>query len=377
MRIWILAENWPPRVGGIERYLTGIAGNLKGHEVTVIAPIRLVPLACLPDRQAQGKPQIIRKRFFYPLWPKWYPLYRFLLKKARNEKPDIILCGKALFEGRLALQLKKKLGIGYVVCTYGMEIATWSAHPRIRKQLVRVLEYADRILYINQKIKDELIALGTQSEQLISLYPGIDPATLNQKTKNGVLKKYNIQQPYILTVARLVPRKGLDDLIEACGRIDDKKRIQLVIVGDGPQRQYLEEHAKKFGVFAIFTGSIPDEELYALYCNAAVFALTPIELPGDYEGFGIVYCEAAYFGLPIVGTTTGGVIEAVEHGVTGILAKPGDIPAITDALATLLTNTALAQQYADAGRRRVKEKFTWNATMRSFTAYLANSNPSG
>lgn len=372
MRIWILAENWPPRVGGIERYLTGIAGNLKGHEVTVIAPVRLVP----PTAElAQGKPQIIRKRFFYPLWPKWYFLYRFLLKKARSEKPDIILCGKALFEGRLALKLKKKLGIGYVVCTYGMEIATWSAHPRIRKQLVHVLEHADRILYINQKTKDELLALGAQEQQLISLYPGVDPAILDQKKNQDVLKKYNIQQLYILTVARLVPRKGIDDLIEACGQIGE--RIQLVIVGDGSEQQHLEEHAKKFGVSAAFIGSIFDEELYALYRSAAIFALTPKELPGDYEGFGIVYCEAAYFGVPVIGTKTGGVIEAVEDGVTGILASPGDIPAIAKALTTLLTNTALAHQYGDAGRRRVLEKFTWNATMRPFTAYLANSNPSG
>lgn len=381
MRIWFIAENWPPRIGGIERYLMGIADNLAGHEITVFAPNITQPLLRkergtrslpLPEGGLEGV-GVIRKRFFYPMWPKWLPLYFFLAKKVRQEKPDLIICGKALFEGRLALKLKKKLGIPYIVCTYGMEIATWTASSRIRKQLIRVLQNADSVLYINKQTKEELLTLGMQEERLVLQYPGIDIETLQiSPNSQDVLQKYSIQAPYIISVGRLVARKGFDDLIEAYSHI--KTPVQLVIVGDGPERTNLEHHAKTLGVTPTFTGGVSEEELHALYAHASVFALTPKELPGDYEGFGIVYCEAAYFALPVVGTRTGGVAEAVENGVTGILALPNHPKSITEALEKLLADPMLAIKYGEAGKKRIVELFTWNTTMNNLRSYLANLN---
>lgn len=375
MRIWILAENWPPRIGGIERYLTGIAQHLDGHSVTVIAPPPLLTKESLPAGQAGlGEVSVIRKRFFYPMWPKWLPLYFFLSKKAKQEKPDLIICGKALFEGRLALILKEKYKIPYIVCTYGMEIATWSASKRIRKQLIRVLQNADAVLYINKKTKEELLALGVPEEKLMLQYPGIDVENLQvPQNSHDTLKKYNIQTPYIISVGRLVARKGFDDLIEAYSHV--KIPIQLALVGDGPERANLEHHAKTLGVSPLFLGSVPDEELHALYAHASIFALTPKELPGDYEGFGIVYCEAAYFGLPVVGTRTGGVAEAIENGITGILALPNHPKSITEALEKLLKDPILATKYGEAGKKRVTDKFTWDVTMNTLKSFLANLNP--
>ncbi len=392
MRIWILAENWPPRIGGIERYLTGIAGHLKGHQVTAI-----VPSPPLLTKERLGEVSVLRKKFFYPMWPKWLPLYFFLSKRSRQEKPDVIICGKALFEGRLALKLKQKYNIPYIVCTYGMEIATWSASGRIRKQLIRVVTNADSVLYINKKTKGELLALGVSEEKLTLQYPGIDIDALRvPQNSEDVLKKYHIQKPYIISVGRLVARKGFDDLIEAYSHLKnnvipasepestssgsrviarDDTAVSLVIVGDGPERANLERHAKTLGVTPTFTGSVSEEELHALYAHASVFALTPKELPGDYEGFGIVYCEAAYFGLPVVGTRTGGVSEAVENGVTGILALPNHPKSITEALEKLLNNPALATQYGEAGKKRVVDRFTWNETLSGLKLYLDNLVP--
>ncbi|OGY31329.1 MAG: hypothetical protein A2805_00215 [Candidatus Andersenbacteria bacterium RIFCSPHIGHO2_01_FULL_46_36] len=384
MRIWILAENWPPRIGGIERYLTGIAGNLTGHDVTVIAPrLQRTPTPAAsgdsPLSKGEKSATIIRKRFFHPMWPKWLPLYFFLSKKAKQEKPGLIIGGKALFEGRLALKLKEKYKIPYVICTYGMEIATWTASRRIRTQLIRVLQNADAVLYINKKTKEELLTLGVQEERLVLQYPGINVETLQiSPNSKDVLQKYNIQAPYIISVGRLVARKGFDDLIEAYSHI--KTPVQLVIVGDGPERANLERHAKTLGVTPTFTGSVSEEELHALYAHASVFALTPKELPGDYEGFGIVYCEAAYFGLPAIGTRTGGVAEAVENGVTGILALPNHPKSITEALAKLLNDPTLATQYGQAGKQRVLQKFQWKESIKMLEKVLENivvrnSNP--
>ncbi len=370
MRIWLIAENWSPRVGGIENYLTGIAEHLKGHEVTVITPTLRTP-----SRSPLSKGEkyaVIRKRFSWkPLWPAWLPLYLFLSRKAKKERPDVIICGKALMEGRIAVLLKKKYNIPFVICTYGMEIASWSTHPRIKKQLAQVLQDAARILYINKKTKQELIELGIPEQKLSVLYPGITPALLDSKNNpDEVMKRYGITQPYILCVARLVGRKGIADLIEAYSLLDAK--VSLVIVGDGTERKNLEKHSKNLGVNPIFTGSISDEDLHALYERAEIFTLTPKELPGDYEGFGIVYCEAAYFELPVVGTYTGGVPEAVENNVTGILAQPNHPKSIKNALQKLLENPDLAKQYGQAGKQRVLQKFQWETIITQLTDILKN-----
>ncbi len=391
MRVWLIAENWAPRVGGIERYLMGIASHMQGHEVTVFAPLAPAPTFAQAspfakaspfanaseDRSVgeQGKLNVIRKRFSWkPLRPSWLPLYLFLARKARQEKPDIIICGKALMEGRVARLLYKKYGIPYVVCTYGMEISTWKSRKRIRNQLASVLEDASAVLYINEQTKQELHELGVREDRMKAVYPGIDATSYTAPADSEeVLARLGIHTPYILTVARLVARKGLDDLIRAVAELtrqSGEPDVRLVIVGDGPERKPLETLAKKLGVGAKFLGAIPDDDVRALYSRADLFALTPKELPGDYEGFGIVYLEAALFGLPVVGTKTGGVAGAVQNGVTGILAEPNNPESIAQALATLITDKALAQQYGQAGKERVLQEFTWGNIMKRFTAIL-------
>ena len=240
-----------------------------------------------------------------------------------------------------------------------MEIATWSSQPKNRKRLVTVLTHADKVLCINKQTQQELETLGVPVDRLAILYPGIHPETLAKaENTQEVLAKYKISGPYILTVARLVKRKGIDDLIQAYANLTSEK-IPLVIVGDGPEKESLAAQAKTIGDTIIFTGAVSDTELHTLYANATLFALTPKELPGDYEGFGIVYMEAAYYGLPTLGTTTGGVSEAVEDGVTGILAQPGNIESISRGLHTLLTQPTLAKQYGEAGKERALASFTW------------------
>ncbi|HSX24956.1 MAG TPA: glycosyltransferase family 4 protein, partial [Candidatus Andersenbacteria bacterium] len=107
--------------------------------------------------------------------------------------------------------------------------------------------------------------------------------------------------------------------------------------------------------------ALSDEDIHALYSRATLFALPPKELVGDYEGFGIVYCEAAFFGLPVVATRTGGIPEAVKDNETGILVEPGNSNAIADAILQLLDNPALATHYGEVGKQRVLDLFQWNS----------------
>lgn len=363
MRIWIITENWAPRIGGIERYIQGVARTLtvNGHKVSVFAPRGSTAVSDITP---------IQSTFFWPvIKPSWMPFALYLLVRAILKRPDAIICGKALFEGRVARLLKKTVGVPYVVCTYGMEIATWKSHIKTSTQASHVLHDAAYVLVMNTQTKESVIKLGAHEDRIVFLYPGIDAEKLNKKyNPDDVLKKYTITTPYILTVSRLVQRKGVDDLISAISKLETS--INHVIVGDGPEREHLEQLAQELHVPIQFLGAISDEDIHALYSKATIFALTPKELPGDYEGFGIVYNEAAFFGLPVVGTNTGGVPEAVLDGKTGILAESGNPDSIAQAITTLLDNPDKATQYGEMGKQRVMDEFQWSSVIKKLESIL-------
>lgn len=339
MKYLLLTENWPPRIGGIEKYLSGLAWGLQksGKTVEVVAPKARGSEAPVLGIAA------IRKRFFYPiLKPSWLALFIFLWRKIKREGDVTLLCGKALFEGLIGHYLKKYLGTKYVVFTYGMEINHWKSVPYITRKLVRSLTNADAVIVINKEIQSTLVELGVSKDRIHTIYPAIDPdfskRIASNSNNSGVLEKHNIKKPYILSVGRFVPRKGFDDLIEAFAKLDQVKHesVQLVIAGDGPDRKRIEKIAEAEYVRPVFVGAVSDDELAVLYSNANMFALTPKNDNGDIEGYGIVYLEAAAAGLPIVATKTGGVPEALTGIPRSTMVAPGDIQAISSALADSL-----------------------------------------
>lgn len=342
MKIVLLAENWEPRIGGIERYLKGIVETLQknGLAVDVIGPSK--------------------KRLFWPfIKPAWLPLFIFLWRKAKRKDFQALLCGKALFEGLVGYYLKKYLGVPFVVFTYGMEIRKWS---RTSKNLVKVLRHADYVIYINDVTKKELKELGVREEQLLKVQPGIQPAPTPGESASPT-HAGEVARRYILSVGRLIPRKGFDVLIEAFAKLDQTRfsDVELWIVGEGPERKKLEEIAEQNLVqdSVKFLGTVQDEKLQKLYAGAEIFALTPREIDGDIEGFGIVYLEAAAYGVPAVGTVTGGVPEAVIHDKTGLLAPPDNAKVTAIALMQLLANSDLRRKLGRGAQMRVQQEFTW------------------
>lgn len=365
MKIWLLAENWPPRIGGIENYLTHIASGLAlNHDVTVIAPSG----STAPDTNYR----LVTKRFFWPLLkPAWLPLYYWMKKQ---EQPDLVLCGKALFEGLLA----RRLGVPYVVFTYAMEIKTWQV-GRTRKKLQRVLADAHRVVYINEVTRQHLLELGVAKKQLVKVQPGVDQRFLNTVSAaliTSTALHYQVTQPYILAVGRLIPRKGFDILIEAFSKLDQTKwpNHQLAIVGSGPELASLQRLAKEqFMERSIrFLTDVPDKHLPALYAGAEIFALTPRETPEDMEGFGIVYLEAAAAGIPTIATKTGGAQEAVVNNETGIVVPADNPQELQKALTKLLSDEQLRTQLGKAGQERVQKSFTWTVQIQKLLQEISH-----
>jgi glycosyltransferase involved in cell wall biosynthesis len=167
--------------------------------------------------------------------------------------------------------------------------------------------------------------------------------------------------PLILSVGRLVEKKGFSDLLEAYGRLDaEGHRFGGVICGDGPLRAALLVQRDELGLTdsVSLIGARTQRELLALYQRADVFALVPfVAADGDRDGVPNVLMEAMACGLPVVSTLTGGIPDLVRHGENGLLAPPRDIETVARHLAELLEDAERRRTLGASARATVEEHF--------------------
>jgi len=164
----------------------------------------------------------------------------------------------------------------------------------------------------------------------------------------------------ILTVGNLVERKGHDVVLKSLPKVlKEVPNTVYLIVGDGEQKQNLKELVDELGLGeqVIFTGRVPEKELPQYYNACDVFIMPSREIGSDIEGFGIVFLEAGACSKPVIGGRSGGIIDAVEDGVSGILVDPTNVDEISQTLITLLTDDELARRLGRQGRKRVEEDF--------------------
>jgi phosphatidylinositol alpha-1,6-mannosyltransferase len=166
----------------------------------------------------------------------------------------------------------------------------------------------------------------------------------------------------VLTLCNLIPKKGIDKVMEAVEILADEHDILYVVAGVGPDRKRLEGLAEKLGISSrvVFTGRVPENRIASLYAACDIFVMpTRIEADGSVEGFGIVYLEAGSQGVPVIGPRIGGSADAIEDGVTGYLVDAADVSEIARRMRQLLENPALARQMGSAGRERATRPTDW------------------
>ncbi len=167
-----------------------------------------------------------------------------------------------------------------------------------------------------------------------------------------------------LFVGRHIERKGIIHLIDAFALLPPD-RFELVIAGEGDQTEALRARAAAIpGGHIRFTGRLPAEQLREAYAAAHAFVLPAIiDSRGDTEGLGVVLVEATEYGLPLVASAVGGIVDVVEEGVTGLALPPQDPPAIAQALRRLAEDPALAETLVAGARARVRALFDWDRVM--------------
>jgi glycosyltransferase involved in cell wall biosynthesis len=163
----------------------------------------------------------------------------------------------------------------------------------------------------------------------------------------------------VLTVARLIEKKGMGDLVAACGILVRRGvPLRLEVVGDGPLRDELEAEARREGVHAVFRGALPNEQVLDRYRRATVFGLPCVVAEsGDRDGLPTSVLEAMALGLPVVTTSVNGLAEAVVHERTGLVVPGRDPASLADALERLLGDPELRDSLARQAREHVEKRF--------------------
>ena len=367
MSLLILANDFPPSVGGIQRYVYGLAVALRhsGEEVAVIAaeqpqaaefdaaspvPILRVPAA----RRFQAARNLADGAMGY------------VHKASHRQEIRTIIAANWWPDGYGAWLVRRRTGVPYVVMGYGREMVQTGGNPIKWLMQQLVIRGASGGLAISHYSAHQLSRRGLPQQRIRVIYGGVEPAhfAAPKTTEEHIRRKLaKDNQPVLLTVSRLVKRKGHSQVIAALPQIvSEVGPVKYLIVGSGPEEQNLRRLTREYSIedYVRFLGEVDDRQLPAVYRDADVFVMPSRDLRGQpIEGFGLVYLEANLCGLPVVAGDTGGVADAVVDGKTGLLVNPEDPTAIASAVIRLLRNPDWAAQLAAAGRTRVLEEFTW------------------
>ena len=303
---------------------------------------------------------------------------RWLVTHCRN-KIDVIHCGNIRPVGYAVSWASMRLGIPYIVYVNGGDLlrekqkASQSLLKRAtaRRILGNAAGIAATSKWVAELSGEVMNQVGIKNVPPTSaLALGTDPDLFSPARDTGRLRSsWNAGSgPLILTVARLVPHKGQDTVIQALATLAPEfPDLRYVLVGEGHDEDRLRRLAAELRVEdkVIFAGAIPEADLPEAYATANLYAgPSRVDNEINVEGFGISFLEAAASGLPVVAGDSGGVRSAVRDGETGIVLPPTDVAAWSRTLAELLRDPARQEALGNAGRAAVESFYNWDRVAR-------------
>lgn len=262
------------------------------------------------------------------------------------------------------LPVARRMDIPLVVTFHGYDVTEAPLRPdgnAYTAALADLFDYASLLLPVSRFNASKLAELGAPADKTRVHYLGI-PALPGPAEPTGSDEPAAAESSRrnLIFVGRLVEGKGVDDLISAYGRLEPELRseVDLHIVGEGELRESLERRAAGIDGAIRFHGRRPPEEVARMLRGATAFVgASRRSSIGWVEGFGLVFIEAARAGVPAIGYRTGGIPEAVADGETGLLVDPGDVEALSAAMARMLTDRELRDRMGRAGAERQRREF--------------------
>lgn len=365
----LVTNDFPPRVGGIQRTLGALVGELPPERIAVLCPSWDGAEAF--DANAPFRVFRQPERF---LWPT-PGIGRRVEAAVRALGAEVVLFGAtyplALLGPRLARQ-----GTPYLAAAHGFEY--WlSIAPGSHSLVRRATARAARVPVMCSEFIARVVRTAVPDDVPVSvLYPGADVEAFHPDLPfEDIREAHGVAgRPLVVCVSRLVPRKGQDVLIRAMGQVRDRvPDAALLIVGGGPYRKALETLAADSPLGAVaFAGEVSERDLPRYYRAGDVFAMPcRTRRAGlEVEGWGNVFIEAAACGRPVIAGDSGGAREALVDGVTGLLVDGSDVGAVADAVVSLLEDPERARGMGAAGRARVERHYAWPRATEQLAGWL-------
>lgn len=211
------------------------------------------------------------------------------------------------------------------------------------------LRHADHITATGVRLAEATVRYAPEGKPVTVVPYGVDLDAFRPQPKPDGLA------PTIGSVGRLSPEKGLLYFLKAAAEVARRRPdVRVLLAGDGPERRRLERLAARLRLHVEFAGEAPHERVPDILARLDVFVM-----PSTYEGFGVAALEAQAMEVPVVASDVYGIPDVVEDGVTGILVPPRDVPALADALLSLLDDAGKRRAMGSAGRRFVAERYSW------------------
>lgn len=361
---------FPPDMGGMQSFAYQRCLHASANHIVVLAPQtdggqafdqRQPVRICRWSATLQNVLGIKRVlQFVFPLL--------YALRLHRQERFDVIECWQPLPFGLIGLVFKAFYGVPYIVWSHGNDLSRPLRYPFGREFLEWAMTGAQLVVANSENTKQALLALGIPCNKIRVLNPPVNTQRFRPDIDPSVVaEKHDLEDKrVILTVARLVRVKGIDMVIKALPRVlEAVPNAVYLIVGDGPLRAELEQLAEALRVRdkVLFAGAVDylsdDLPRYYRACDVFVMVSRRLSQGRELERFGMAYLEAGACGKPVVAGRGGGVEEAVEDGVTGLLVDPLDVNEIARAIVRVLEDEELARRLGENGRKRAAKQPDW------------------
>ena len=380
----VVTNDFGPRSGGIETFIHGLLAQASKNQQR-----NFVVLTSRQDPQGEvitfdqkmweeNRIKVVRDtaKVLLPT--------RRLAKAATDlfvaHKCENVIFGASAPLGLLAKSLRKAGAKHIVALTHGHEV-WWARMPLFSAALRRIGAQADQMTYLGEFTRGAVanVLLREDHSKLVHLPPGVDLTRFTPGIKSVELqKKWGIvDAPVIVSIGRLVARKGSDQLIKAMPEVLQQfPKSKLLLVGTGNYQKRLEKLVRNLKIqdSVIFAGRVEHELLPDYYRLGDIFAAPCRSRYGglEVEGLGIVYLEASACGVPVIAGKSGGAPDAVLDGKTGLLVNGRDHREVGAAVIKLLSDRPLRQKMGADGRVWMEQLWSWEGIGARFEEIISD-----
>ncbi|MDA0336389.1 MAG: glycosyltransferase [bacterium] len=384
IRSLLVTFDYPPTVGGIAHVLARF-WRLAGHTNCVILapdgpgaaafdaahPVRTIRFPAPSGRMFANPVGKTLAFFLGAIWTAFWVV---------RHRPQLVIAGQVVRAGPLAWCYQRLTGHPYDVWVYGGETRESFAGPSwFGRFLQRILRGARTLFTNSPYTTHEMLDFGLAADRVVELPLGVDRHVFQVRAPDpDLITRFGLRDRLVLlTVGRLIERKGVDRMFEALAGLGDRlPPWRYLVVSDGPHRAVLQRLAERLGLAdrVVFCGFVEDAMLPAFYNTCDIFAMPNREVTDpeqgslSVEGFGIVFLEAASCGKPVIAGRSGGAVHAVDDGVTGWLVDGDDVASIQTALLDL-ADAQRRQRMGDAGVH-FAARFDWQESADILKRYL-------